>query len=113
MNAEDFNEKLALKAALALDQVLRARKHRRVHLGEEIWVQGRLGEALNLPKTLKQLQSKVAKRRESGLMAFQALWPTLSASTQQQVLDTIGWYDADTLDWDDKRSNRRARPDED
>ena len=71
MKSEDFNEHVALKAATALDTVLRARRHKKVHLGEEVWVQGKLSDALGLPKIIRQLNSKVAQRREQGLIAFQ------------------------------------------
>ena len=72
---------------------------------------GKLGEALKLPKITRQLSSKVNQRRMLGLQAFQELWPTLSITTRQQVEETIGWYDAKSLDWEDKRSNRRVNMD--
>lgn len=112
MKSEDFNQPVALKAAQALDQVLRARRHKKVHLGEEVWVQGKLSDALGLPKIIRQLSSKVAQRREQGLLAFQELWPTLSEQSRQKVEESIGWYAAKDLDWDDKRSNRRANLDD-
>lgn len=112
MNSDDFNQPVALKAATELDKVLRARRHRKVHLGEEVWVQGKLSDALGLPKIIRQLSSKVAQRREQGLLAFQELWPTLSDSSRKKVEKAIGWYEAEELDWDDKRSNRRANLDD-
>jgi hypothetical protein len=112
MKSKDFNQPVALKAAQALDKVLRARRHKKVHLGEEIWVQGKLSDALGLPKIIRQLSSKVAARREQGLLAFQELWPTLSEQSRQRVQEAIGWYEAEQLDWDDKRSNRRINLDD-
>ncbi len=107
MNAEDFNENTALQAAQALSSVLRKRKHRRVYLGEEIWVSGQLGEALHLPKIINRLSSKARTHRAQGLVDFQGLWITLSSSTQTQTLEHIGWYDVNELDWEDRRSNRK------
>lgn len=112
MKSEDFNQPVALKAATALDKVLRARRHKKVHLGEEVWVQGKLSDALGLPKIIRQLNSNVAQRREQGLIAFQELWPTLSETSRKKVEKDIGWYEVDELDWDDKRSNRRVNLDD-
>ncbi|MEJ2669687.1 MAG: hypothetical protein P8104_02085 [Gammaproteobacteria bacterium] len=112
MDDNDFIPATALKAAIALDHILRTRKHRKVHLGEVVWVRGKLGDALKLPKIIQLLNSKVKLRREQGLQDFKALWPTLSLTTRRQVEEAIGWYDAKDLDWDDKRSNRRARLDD-
>lgn len=103
----EFNEETALAAAHALQQVLEQRTHRRKYLGQIYTVPGKLGEALNLPKILSKLGSKVARRRQAGLEQFEELWATLSAPTQAKVLEAIDWYDPEALSWDDKRSNRR------
>lgn len=104
---EEFNEETALAAAIALQKVLEERTHKRKYLGQIYTVPGKLGEALNLPKIISRLSSKVAIRRESGLEAFEELWFTLSLATQSKVLDAIDWYDPEALSWDDKRSNRK------
>lgn len=104
---EEFNEESALAAAMALQQVLEERTHKRKYLGQIYTVPGKLGEALNLPKIISRLSSKVAHRRESGLDEFEELWATLSLATQSKVLEAIDWYDPESLSWDDKRSNRR------
>ena len=106
----EFDEETALAAALALQQVLEQRTHRRKYLGQVYTVPGKLGEALNLPKILSRLGSKVASRRQAGLEEFEELWATLSAATQNKVLEAIDWYDPEQLNWDDKRSNRRPSP---
>ena len=103
----EFDEETALAAATALQEVLEQRTHRRKYLGQVYTVPGKLGEALNLPTILSRLGSKVARRRQAGLEAFEELWATLSATTQNKVLDAIQWYDPEELNWDDKRSNRR------
>jgi hypothetical protein len=105
--AEEFDEETALAAALALQSVLEQRTHRRKYLGQIYTVPGKLGEALNLPKIISKLGSKVAQRRKKGVEDFDDLWVTLSAATQSKVLDAIDWYDPKQLSWDDKRSNRR------
>lgn len=106
-NPVEFDEVTALAAALALQQVLEQRTHRRKYLGQIYTVPGKLGEALNLPKIIAKLNSKVIRRRGAGLEEFEELWYTLSAATQNKVLDAIDWYDPEALHWDDKRSNRR------
>lgn len=103
----EFDEVTALAAALALEAVLQQRVHRRKYLGQIYTVPGKLGEALNLPRITSQLNSKVARRREQGLEAFEELWVTLSRSTREKVLKAIQWYDPKDLNWDDPRSNRR------
>nr|WP_104415573.1 hypothetical protein [Marinobacter persicus] len=104
---ENFTVETALEAAAELQKILAARTHRRKVMGQEVEVPGQLGEALKLPTITRRLNSKQQRQRELGLEAFEALWPTLSGHTRQQVLDAIGWYDPDELDWEDKRSNRR------
>jgi len=103
----DFDEETALAAALALQQVLEQRTHRRKYLGQIYTVPGKLGEALNLPTIVSRLGSKVARRRQTGVEQFEELWATLSTTTQHKVLAAIDWYDPQQLNWDDKRSNRR------
>lgn len=111
MDHEEFTTETALDAAIALHKVLAARTHRRKVMGQDVWVPGQLGEALQLPRIIRRLQSKQLKQRDQGLDEFQELWPTLSPTTRDKVLDRIGWYNPKELDWDDKRSNRRPTPD--
>lgn len=113
MDNEEFDIETALDAVAALNHVLAARTHRRKVMGQEVLIPGQLGEALQLPQILRRLQSKQARQREQGLEDFQELWPTLSPATREKVLDRIGWYDPKSLDWDDKRSNRRPVADPD
>ncbi len=107
LDLETFTTESALDAAAELRRVLAARTHRRKVLGQEVIVPGQLGEALQLPRIINRLQSKQQRFRDQGLDDFQELWPTLSASTREKVLDAIGWYDPKDLSWEDKRSNRR------
>lgn len=107
MRSEEFDEQTALAAAQALTQVLAGRTHKRKVLGQVLTVPGQLGSALKVPTLISQLQSKVSTRRNQGLDGFQQLWDTLSEPTRREVLNLIGWYDPEQLDWDDKRSNRR------
>lgn len=106
MSDPEFNEETALDAALALEKVLAQRTHRKTLMGQTVVIPGQLGGALKIHQMIQQLRGKTTKRRASGLTAFDALWPTLSAATQKRVLDAIGWYDPKSLDWEDKRSNR-------
>jgi hypothetical protein len=110
---EVFTVETALEAATALHHVLAARTHRRKVMGQEVLVPGQLGEALHLPQIIRRLQSRQNRQREQGLEDFQDLWQTLSPITRDKVLDTIGWYDPKSLDWEDKRSNRRPDTDTD
>ncbi|MBK8973954.1 MAG: hypothetical protein IPM37_22275 [Hahellaceae bacterium] len=107
MRSEDFDVETALTAAQALTRVLAGRTHKRKVLGQVLTVPGQLGSALKVPTIISQLQSKVSNRRQHGLDSFQQLWDTLSEATRNEVLNLIGWYDPEQLDWDDKRSNRR------
>lgn len=107
MDSETFTVETALEAAIALHKVLAARTHRRKVMGQDVMVPGQLGEALQLPQIIRRLQGKQARQRDRGLEDFQDLWPTLSPSTRDKVLDQIGWYEPTSLDWEDKRSNRR------
>jgi hypothetical protein len=104
---ENFTEETALDAAKELSRVLASRTHRRKILGHEVLVPGQLGEALHLPRIVNRLQSKQQKQRELGLDDFLELWPTLSETTRERVLNAIGWYNPHELNWEDKRSNRR------
>ena len=104
---ENFTVETALQAAAELQKILAARTHRRKVMGQEVEVPGQLGEALKLPAITRRLRSKQQRQRDLGLEAFEELWPTLSESTREKVLNGIGWYDPKELDWDDKRSNRR------
>jgi len=108
--ADEFDEETALAAALALQDVLARRTHRRKYLGQVYVVPGKLGEALKLPSIISKLQSKVVRRRATGLDDFVVLWDTLSEPTRTTVLEAINWYDPKALSWDDKRSNRRPAP---
>ncbi|TGN38174.1 hypothetical protein [Marinobacter confluentis] len=110
---EEFTVDTALEAATALHRVLAARTHRRKVMGQDVLVPGQLGEALHLPQIIRRLQAKQARQRDRGLEDFHELWPTLSPATRDKVLDAIGWYDPKSLDWEDKRSNRRPTPDTD
>ena len=107
LDSDQFNGETALNAALALQEVLARRTHRRKYLGQVYVVPGKLGEALKLPTIIAKLQSKVVARRDAGLEDFQELWETLSLPTREAVLKEIDWYDPRELSWDDKRSNRR------
>lgn len=113
MDNEEFTVETALEAATALHRVLAARTHRRKVMGQDVLVPGQLGEALHLPQIIHRLQAKQARQRDRGLEDFQELWPTLSLSTRNKVLRRIGWYDPKSLDWEDKRSNRRPSADTD
>jgi len=108
-----FTVETATEAALELEKVLAARTHRRKVMGQEVLVPGQLGEALNLPRTVRWLRSKQRRYRERGLEDFQELWLTLSPQTRQKVTDNLGWYNPKDLDWEDKRSNRRPLIDPD
>ena len=110
---EEFSVETALEAAAALHRVLAARTHRRTVMGQDVFVAGQLGDALHLPQIIRRLQAKQARQRDRGLEDFQELWPTLSPATRAKVLHNIGWYDPKSLDWDDKRSNRRPITDTD
>ena len=112
MQSDDFTVNTALDAARVLEEVLAARIHRKKVLGHEIIIPGQLGKALKLPTMIAQLSGKIAKRREKGLLSFQELWDTLSHPTKEEVLNQIGWYDPKELKWDDKRSNKRVKPDD-
>lgn len=107
---DEFDEETALAAALALQEVLAKRTHRRKYLGQVYVVPGKLGEALKLPSIISRLQSKVVRRRAQGREEFCMLWDTLSVPTREAVLQAIDWYDPKSLNWDDKRSNRRPLP---
>lgn len=107
IDSDEFDEETALAAALALQEVLARRTHRRKYLGQVYVVPGKLGEALKLPAIISRLQSKVVRRRGQGREDFSLLWETLSVPTREAVLEAIHWYDPKSLSWDDKRSNRR------
>lgn len=107
MQSDDFDQDSALQAAQALTRVLESRTHRRKIMGQVLLVPGQLGEALRLPTIIRRLESRMAPRRERGLDEFRQLWDTLSPGTRDEVLRLIGWYDPESLDWDDPRSNRR------
>ena len=113
LDSPEFDITTATEAAVALQAILAARTHRKKIMGQEVLVPGQLGSALKLPTIINRLNSKQASRREQGLSQFQELWVTLSQSTREKVLNRIGWYDPKTLDWDDKRSNRRPTLDPD
>lgn len=108
MDSNDFNVASALIAAQALQRVLARRTHRKKYMGQVLLLPGQLGEALRLPSMITRLQSRQAPQRQSGLEAFVALWQTLSEPTRQHTREEAGWYDPASLDWEDKRSNRRA-----
>ena len=103
--SKDFEESTALLAALALAKILVNRTRVKVVHGEEFVVPGTLGDALHLPEISHRLESRSAKSRGRGLDEFCELWDTLSRPTRSEVLDAIGWYEPNALDWEDKRSN--------
>ena len=107
LNTDSFDTETVLEAAIALDRILASRMHRRKVMGQEVLIPGQLGQALRLPLLLRRLQSRQLRQREKGLEDFLALWETLSGPTQRKVLDALGWYDPESLSWEDKRSNRR------
>ncbi len=108
MNSDDFNIETALLGVKALKEALESRVHKRKnYFGEEIHVPGTLGDAVQLPKITRLLNSRTQESREKGLVAFQELWQTLSPSTREAVEESIGWYEPSQLEWEDKRSNRR------
>lgn len=111
LELETFTTETALDASAELGRVLAARTHRRKVLGQEVWVPGQLGEALQLPRIINRLQNKQQRLRDQGLDDFQELWPTLSAATREKVLSAIGWYNPKNLNWEDKRSNRKPTGD--
>ncbi|MGO1462014.1 MAG: hypothetical protein ACTHZH_06590 [Oleiphilaceae bacterium] len=111
LELETFTTDTALSAAAELSRVLAARTHCRKVMGQEVWVPGQLGEALQLPRIINRLQSKQQRLRDQGLDGFQELWPTLSEATREKVLNAIGWYDPKNLSWEDKRSNRKPNAD--
>ena len=110
LNSDDFDVDKAILTIKALKGTFERRTHKkRNYLGEEVWVAGTLGNAVQLPKITALLVSRSATSRAKGLEAFQTLWSTLSPSTKEKVLDAIGWYEPGVLDWQDKRSNRRPK----
>ncbi|MFP6805758.1 MAG: hypothetical protein VB957_00975 [Pseudomonadales bacterium] len=111
--SEEFHVGTALLAALALSHILARRVHKRVVFGEERLVAGTLGEAVKLPSITHCLKHRSSKQRAQGLEDFKLLWDTLSLATCQTVLDDIGWYKPQDLDWEDIRSNRRPDISED
>ena len=111
--SKNFQVESALLAALALSQILARRIHRKMIFGEERLIAGTLGEAVKLPSITHRLEHRSSKQRDQGLEDFKLLWDTLSLATCQSVLDAIGWYKPQDLDWEDKRSNRRPDISED
>src|SRR5690606_403927 len=105
--SENFSIETALEAATELRKVLAARSLRRKVMGQGVLVQGQLGEALHLPRISSRQNSRQQRHRDQGLEDLQELRPTLSTLTRQRLLNAIGWYDPEQLDWEDKRSNRR------
>ncbi|WP_369600437.1 hypothetical protein AAIA72_11365 [Hahella sp. SMD15-11] len=97
----------ALELARALREVLRRRRHKRKVLGQVVFVPGQLDEALRLPQVIELLESRSAGRQARGLERFEMIWETLSERTRRATLECVGWYDPDSLPWDDPRSNRR------
>lgn len=109
MADEEFDIATALEAAHALRLVLERRTHRKKYLGEEFFLPSTLGDAVNLPKITGLLSGRGQNQREKGLDEFQSLWFTLSEMTRKNVLEKIGWYRAQDLEWDDIRSNRHPK----
>jgi len=92
-----------------LIMVLDSRVHRRVHLGEEIWVKGSLSQALHLPDIQLQLDSNHQARQEKAKQRLFHIWHSLSQHTREKTAKHINWYDPKTLRWDDPCSNRLPR----
>jgi hypothetical protein len=107
MDSTEFSVETAIDAVAALQRTLAERTHRKRVMGQDVVRPGQLGQALRLPLILSKLRSRQLRRREEGLEDFQTLWPTLSASTHEKVLQVMDWYEPRDLDWDDPRSNRR------
>ena len=105
----EFDTDSALKAARALEIVLESRTHKKKYLGQIYTLPGQLAKALKLPDIVSKLDSKAATRRQRGLDDFLELWSTLSYMTKSRVLDDIGWYAPEQLDWEDKRSNKMPK----
>ncbi|RMF17220.1 MAG: hypothetical protein D6758_06740 [Gammaproteobacteria bacterium] len=103
----ELTPELALEMAQALQKVLRSRRYKRRVMGQIVTVPGQLDEALRLPAVMQLLKSRVLRRREAGLERFELIWDSLSEATRQATLEALGWYDPDSLPWDDPRSNRR------
>ena len=106
IDTDAFDVALALKVANALKVILENRTRVKVILGEERVVPGTLGEVIRLPTIMTRLESRSRLARDDALLEFQMLWSTLSEKTTAEVLDAIGWYDPNDLDWEDPRSNR-------
>ena len=106
IDTDAFDVALALKVANALKVILENRTRVKVILGEERVVPGTLGDVVRLPSILTRLEGRSRLARDDALLEFQTLWSTLSEKTTAEVLDAIGWYDPNDLDWEDPRSNR-------
>lgn len=98
------------KLADALIAVLDSRLHRRVHMGETIWVKGSLSQALQLPEIRRRLHLTSESRQQQAKESFNHVWHTLSDTTRDNVLKKLEWYEPEALPWDDPRSNRRPFP---
>lgn len=109
LDIEQFDIETLRDFTAMLIRVLDSRLHRRVHLGEEIWVKGSLSQALHLPEILKQLHSKQLKRQQAAIQQLASVWYSLSLRTRLKVAERMHWYDPKTLQWDDPRSNRMPR----
>jgi len=97
----------SLQLCSALQDVLDARVHQRLILGEPVLVKGSLSKALGLPEIQKHLSGKIQKKQDLAKQRLMEIWPTLSETTKEQTLDILGWYEPDALSWDDPRSNRK------
>lgn len=93
-----------------LIKVLDSRLHRRVHMGETIWVKGSLSQALKLPDIRRRLHMQSEARQQQAKNSLNHVWHSLSDTTRDNVLKELEWYAPEHLDWDDPRSNRRPFP---
>lgn len=105
----EFDTFSGLKAARALELVLESRTHKKKYLGQIYTLPGQLAKALRVPNIISKLESKASTRRQRGLEEFLEVWSTLSIATKSRVLDEIGWYEPEQLDWEDKRSNKMPK----
>jgi hypothetical protein len=111
MDIQTLNADQCIALIAKLEQVLDARQHKRIHLGEEITVSGSLSKALKLSELQRKLQRYKNTDYASYKDQLEKIWLSLSNDTRQHVLELLHWYDYHDLDWDDPRSNRKPNLD--